>query len=145
VGVPQLQRKTNPAVWPQAMVGLSSSGCEAVLELNMPPVYKQHGPEELLWATKTLGSVSGCFTQLKPVNAPLYFLFGGVDELVDGRVLHAAHAKIALHAAHNDDDRTDEVTTHRRLLNIACIVLRCQKGDVDLNGFAVAAARRDKP
>jgi hypothetical protein len=93
VGVPQLQRKTNPVVWPQAMVGSSFPGFEAVLELNMPPVHKQHGPEELLWATKTLGSVSGCFTQLKLVSASLYFLLGGVDELVDGRVLHAAHAK----------------------------------------------------
>jgi hypothetical protein len=120
VGVPQLQRKTNPVVWPQAMVGSSFPGCEAVLELNMPPVHKQHGPEELLWATKTLGTVSGCFTQLKPVSASLYF----VDELVDGRVLHAAHAKIALHAAHNDDDRTDEVTMHRLLLNTG-VVLFC--------------------
>jgi len=55
VGVPQLQRKTNPAVWPQAMVGLSSSGCEAVLELSMPPVYKLHGPEELLWSDEDAG------------------------------------------------------------------------------------------
>jgi hypothetical protein len=53
-----------------------------------------------------------------------WLLLGGVDELVDGRVLHAAHAKIALHAAHNDDDRTDEVTMHRLLLNTG-VVLFC--------------------